>query len=336
VSNFKLFIEPSFSRSAHKIDLNDKIFLLGSCFSENVSQLLSQRKFQIMSNPFGILFDILSLERCLSEIWVKKRYDQAELFQHRELYGSWNHHTSFSDTKPDQTISAINDSICNSFEFLSKTKHVIVTLGSAFSYFHINEKRWVANCHKVPQTEFQKILLPIEDILTSLENIYARLLKINPEIRLTLTISPVRHLRDGVIENNQSKARLIEAVNLFTQKHSDVYYFPSYEIVIDVLRDYRFYDIDYAHPNFLATNIVFDYFKDLCIDPKAYKDMDKFYNLYLAMNHRAKHSETTDHFNFLQSNRAKVDEYIKVYPYLDFNSELMHFSAELEKLKIRS
>jgi hypothetical protein len=161
-------------------------------------------------------------------------------------------------------------------------------------------------------------------------------LKINPEIRLTLTISPVRHLRDGVIENNQSKARLIEAVNLFTQKHSDVYYFPSYEIVIDVLRDYRFYDIDYAHPNFLATNIVFDYFKDLCIDPKAYKDMDKFYNLYLAMNHRAKHSETTDHFNFLQSNRAKVDEYIKVYPYLDFNSELMHFSAELEKLKIRS
>ena len=336
MSNIKLFTEPSFSRSAHKIDLNDKIFLLGSCFSENVSQLLSQRKFQIMSNPFGILFDILSPERCLSEIWVKKRYDQAELFQHRELYGSWNHHTSFSDTKPDQTISAINDSICNSFEFLSKTKHVIVTLGSAFSYFHINEKRWVANCHKVPQTEFQKILLPIEDILTSLENIYARLLKINPEIRLTLTISPVRHLRDGVIENNQSKARLIEAVNLFTQKHSDVYYFPSYEIVIDVLRDYRFYDIDYAHPNFLATNIVFDYFKDLCIDPKAYADMDKFYHLYLAMNHRAKHSETTDHFNFLQSNRAKVDEYINAYPYLDFNSELMHFSSELEKLKIRS
>ncbi|MCE2963130.1 MAG: GSCFA domain-containing protein [Chitinophagales bacterium] len=336
MSNLKLFIEPSFSRSAHKIDFKDKIFLLGSCFSENVSQLLSQRKFQIMSNPHGILFDILSLERCLLEISVKKQYDQADLFQHGELYGSWNHHTSFSNTKPNQTTNTINDAICRSFEFLSKTKHVILTLGSAFSYFHINEKRWVANCHKIPQTEFQKILLPIEDILTSLTNIYNLLLKINPEIRLTLTISPVRHLRDGVIENNQSKARLIEAVNLFIQKHADVYYFPSYEIVIDVLRDYRFYDIDYAHPNFLATNIVFDYFRDLCIDPKAYKDMDKFYHLYLAMNHRAKHRETADHINFLQSNKSRVDEYIKLYPHLDFNSELKHFSAELEKLKIRS
>ncbi|MBL7788533.1 MAG: GSCFA domain-containing protein [Chitinophagales bacterium] len=336
MSNFKLYLDPNFSHSTHKIGLKDSIFLIGSCFSENIFALLSQRKFSVMSNPYGILFDILSIERCFSEIYNKKKYRLEDLFLYHDLYGSWNHHTNFSNLSAQTALKSINNSIIKSETFLSQAQHVIITLGSAFSYFHNDENIWVANCHKAPQNDFRKTLLPINDILKSLENIYDLLLKINPGIKLTLTISPVRHLRDGVIENNRSKARLIEAINLITQKHPEIYYFPSYEIVIDVLRDYRFFDIDFAHPNYLATNIVFDYFKNLCIDSNSYEDMDKFHQLHLAMNHRAKHGGTVEHINFLKSYIAKIFEYMKSNPHINFTKEQEYFENELKNLEIRS
>lgn len=334
--NSKLFFEPKFSKSINKLTLNDFIFFIGSCFSENISLLLKQRKFQVLSNPNGILFDALSIDRCLEDICSKKVYQKEDLFLHNELYGSWNHHTSFSDTNPDKTTEAINRTIQRSHEFLKKTKHAIITLGSAFSYFHLKNQQWVSNCHKVPQVEFKKTLISITDILASIENIRSALMKMNPEIHITLTISPVRHLRDGVVDNNRSKARLIEAIHEFVISHPNVYYFPSYEIVIDVLRDYRFFDIDYAHPNFLASNIVFDYFKDLCIESSVHADMEKFYSLYLAMNHKAKHDNTSDHLHFLESNLEKVKEYMTTHSHLDFSDELNYFESKIQALKIRS
>jgi len=334
--NANLFLEPKFSKSTNKLILSDPIFLIGSCFSENISLLLKQRKFQVLSNPNGILFDALSIERCLEDICCKKVYQKEDLFLHNELYGSWNHHTSFSDTNADKTLETINTTIQKSYEFLKKTNHAIITLGSAFSYLHLKNQQWVSNCHKVPQVEFKKTLVSIADILTSIETIYSMLLNMNPKIHITLTISPVRHLRDGVIDNNRSKARLIEAVYRFVSKYQNVYYFPSYEIVIDVLRDYRFYDIDYAHPNFLASHIVFNYFRDLCIEPQVHSDMEKFYSLYLSMNHKAKHANTSEHFHFLKSNLEKAKEYKTAYPHLDFSDELNYFESSIQVLKIRS
>lgn len=329
-------LEPIFSKSITKINFSCPILFTGSCFSQNISSLLSQRKFNVMSNPYGILFDTLSIEKSISEISSLKIYTKSDLFLFNELFGSWNHHSSFSDTKEEVALARINESIIIANDFLRNTEHVIITLGSAFSYYHIDENKYVANCHKVPQTQFKKELISIDTILTSLENIYSTLQKINPAIKLTFTISPVRHLRDGVIDNNRSKARLIEAVNLFIQNHPEVYYFPSYEIVIDVLRDYRFYDIDFAHPNYLATEIVFDYFKELCIDPRCYEEMDKFYSLYLAMNHRTKHPGTKIHLNFLESNLSKTREYAKAFPHLNFEDESLYFKNEIKNLKIGS
>lgn len=330
MSRKSLYLEPSFSKSNHFIDLKSKLFLLGSCFSENISAKLSQRKIQVKSNPYGILFDTQSIETCLSDIISQRKYSTDDLFFHNELYGSWSHHGSFSNTNPNLVIENINNTLVESREWMVATDFVIITLGSAFSYFHIKENKYVANCHKVPQTEFKKELISIDKIWESLENIRKMILSINPDIHIILTISPVRHLRDGVIENNRSKARLIEAVNQFISHHSNIYYFPSYEIVIDVLRDYRFFDIDFTHPNYLATDIVFEYFRDMCISESIHKDLDAFFQLYLASNHRPMHQKTIAHKNFLLANLAKAKEYQKLFDYLNFDEEIAYFEHPLE------
>ena len=336
MSKIKFLLEPIFSKSGYNLNFDTPCFFIGSCFSQNISSHLSQRKFNVLSNPYGILFDILSIEQSIGEICINKKYSKNDLFLFNELFGSWNHHSSFSDTNEEITLDKINQSIHHAHNFIKEAEHIIITLGSAFSYFHMKESKWVANCHKVPQTHFKKELISIDRILTSLENIYWTLIQINPKLKLTLTISPVRHLRDGVIDNNRSKARLIEAVNLFTKNHPEVYYFPSYEIVIDVLRDYRFYDIDFAHPNYLATEIVFDYFKELCINPNCFQDMDIFYSLHLALNHRTKHSKTDENLKFIESNLLKTKSLAHSFPHLDFKLELDYFQQEYNKLKIGS
>lgn len=315
-------------KSPRGLNYNHQLLLVGSCFSENIFQKLSQRKFNVQSNPFGILFDVLSIEKCIEEIVYRKKYTEQDLFFHNELFGSWAHHTDFSDINEHSVLSKINETIAFYHDWLKKTDNIILTLGSAFSYFHIQESRYVANCHKVPQIEFRKELLGIETILQSLERIRKEILSINPKCHITLTISPVRHLRDGVIENNRSKARLIEAVYQFCQRYPESYYFPSYEIVIDVLRDYRFFDTDFAHPNYLATDIVFDYFKDLCISPSCYEKMDAFYQLYLAKNHKSKHPETKAHQLFLTTYLEKTKEYQLENPLLDFSRELEYFQKK--------
>lgn len=276
---------------------------------------------------------MLSIERSLKEILEEKEYKTSDLFEFNELYGSWNHHTQFSHTSPDKAAELINTSYKNSLKFLKTCSHCFITLGSSYSYFHVEENKWVANCHKVPQTNFRKTLLSITEIITSLKEIRSTLKKMNPQTEISLTISPVRHLRDGIIENNRSKARLIEAINNFTQEFPDIYYFPSFEIVLDVLRDYRFFDLDFAHPNYLGTNIVFEYFKDLCIDPKCYKNMASFFSLHLAMNHRSKHPSTKEHLNFIYTNLTHVQDLAKNYSSLDFSRELAYFQEEYDKLK---
>lgn len=312
-----------------KLDTKSQVFLIGSCFSENIASRLSDRKWKVLSNPYGIMFDTLSIERTLEEIVDRKAYTGQDLFLHNELYTSWNHHSDYSNYELDKGLEKINKSIDSSFVFLENTSTVIITLGSAFSYYNHGENRYVANCHKLPQAEFRKELISIDRIRQGLERIRTLILSVNPTCNFILTISPVRHLRDGVVDNNRSKARLIEAINLFIEANPEVYYFPSYEIVIDVLRDYRFFDIDFAHPNYLATDIVFHYFKEHCIDENSYSSMEKIYELHLAMKHRSKNPETSAHKKFLVHCLEKAKDFQKQFPYLDFSKEIGYFEGAL-------
>ena len=326
-----LFYNAHFNKLPINLKAFDSLFFIGSCFSNNISEKLQVRKFDIQSNPYGILFDTLSIHKAINEIIDHKMYDESDLFYHNELYGSWNHHTEFSDTSTKISLKNINKKIAEAHIFLKKTKTIIITLGSAFSYYHKENQQFVANCHKVPQKEFEKRMIHSNELSILLNEIIERINTFNPFAEVIFTISPVRHLRDGVIENNRSKAQLIEAVHYTISSNPKTHYFPSYEIVIDILRDYRFFDIDFAHPNYLATEIVFNYFMEMCVNPEDKELIVEMYKLNLAMNHRSLHPNTIAHKNFLKNHLEKSLQFAKKYPTVSFESEIAYFSKNSKK-----
>jgi hypothetical protein len=225
-----------------------------------------------------------------------------------------------------EVLLNMNDFQQKAHDFLKQANWLIITLGSSFSY-RLNEGgQPVANCHRAPAQWFKKHLLSIEESDTSLTKVIDRLQSFNPAIKIIFTISPVRHIRDGVVENNRSKARLIEAVQSIIEKHKHCYYFPAYELVIDVLRDYRFYDVDLVHPNYAATEFVFDTFKQHFIEEEAQTLMEEIKNIVTGYKHKPFQPETMAHQNFLKSYSEKVMQLKIKYPHLDFEKELYHFA----------
>jgi hypothetical protein len=323
------FIPIQISAPADKIRYQQKILLTGSCFTEHIGTHLMEMKFDVMQNPNGILFDPLSVAQSLISYLAPDSYSANDLFFHDELWQSWKHHGRFSDTIRDNTLNRINNSQQAAHNFLQQADWLIITLGSAFVYFLKDQNKNVANCHRTPASWFTKKLLPIEDMLAALDETLHRLLDFNPKLQVIFTISPVRHIRDGVIENNRSKARLIEVAHQLVSKFNRTYYFPAYELVIDVLRDYRFYDKDLVHPNYAATNYVLKNFMDNCVAPESRLLADEIRKLHVSANHRPLHSETKAHRRFLEEHYAKTLELANKYPFLDFNAELLHFSAKV-------
>ena len=294
-------------------------------------------KFTVLQNPSGILFDPNSVCNSLLSYIRKEEVGEKELFQLNDVWHSWKYHSRYSTMTPGLTIEQINSSVRVAHDFLKDADWLIITLGSSFSYRLTEEATkaglttgaGVANCHRAPAQWFNKHLLNIDEIVSMLENCYKQLLDFNPKLKLLFTISPVRHLRDGVIENNRSKARLIESVHHLVNKHEGVYYFPAYELVVDVLRDYRFYDIDLAHPNYMATNFVMEKFIDSCIDTHAQKLMEEIKKIVIARKHKAFQPTTPAHQQFLQSHAHKVKDLMAAHPFLDLNEELNYFSSSI-------
>ena len=235
------------------IRYGDKILLTGSCFTEHIGNNLRDWKFDTFQNPNGILFDPASVAASLVSYIQPRQYVEDDLVFFNELWQSWQHHSQFSHTDKEECLQGINNSQTRAHAFLKETKWLIITLGSSFSYRLSGTAQPVANCHRAPAKTFDKHLMTIEEINTALDNCLYQLFHFNPGLNILFTISPVRHARDGVVENNRSKARLIESVHHLVNKFDRLWYFPAYELVIDVLRDYRFYDVDMVHPNYPAT-----------------------------------------------------------------------------------
>ena len=320
--NFRLEFTPtSFEK---KIQLQDRLFLAGSCFTEQIGQKLSYFKFQTIENPSGILFNPLSIVESIAECIDQKIYTTDDLFFYNELWGSWNHHTRFSSISQQDCIDKINNSINVAHEFLKKTDWVLLTLGSSFVY-ELDNKRVVANCHKVPTDKFTKRLLSSSEIEAALNGLLEKLLQFNPAIKIILTISPVRHLRDGFVENNRSKSNLIHAVHEVSTKKDAVYYFPSYELVIDDLRDYRFFAEDMVHPNYTATNYVWEKFIDACIEEDTQLVMKEIGIIRNAKNHKPFNPLSQAHQQFKKTNIERAIRLQKGNPNLDFSEEIDFF-----------
>lgn len=325
------------------VSYKDKLLLIGSCFTEHIGNTLEEMKFSVLQNPNGILFDPRSVCYSLISYIENKQYTEQDLFQLNEIWNSWQHHSRFSNIHAAEAIKHINASQRQAHDFLKQADWVIITLGSSFSYRltdkyfneylktpspeELGEAVAVANCHRAPANWFRKHLMEISETISLLDNAYHRLKQFNPKLKILFTVSPVRHIRDGVIENNRSKARLIESVHHLVNKFADIYYFPAYELVIDVLRDYRFYDIDLAHPNYMATEFVLEKFAASCIDEESQQLMQEVKKIVIARKHKAFQPETNAHKQFLKAHAEKVKALQEKYPFIDLTEEWNYFNA---------
>lgn len=324
---------------AETIAYQQPIMLVGSCFTEHIGNSLQEMKFEVMQNPNGILFDPQSVAASLVAYVQNRQYTEQDLFQLNEVWQSWQHHGRFSGMSKSDVLDWINASQRAAHEFLKKAEWLVITLGSSFSYRITEEvpaayrantvpEGPVANCHRAPSQWFRKHMMTIEETKSVLDNALHQVRYFNPKIKTIFTISPVRHLRDGVIDNNRSKARLLEVVHHLVNKFDRLHYFPAYELVIDVLRDYRFYDIDLAHPNYPATQFVLEKFMSHFVDTPSQQLAAELKKLSIARRHKPFHPETEAHRKFLQLQLLKAQELKSQYPFLDLSDELAFFSGK--------
>ncbi|HEY0059230.1 MAG TPA: GSCFA domain-containing protein [Flavisolibacter sp.] len=322
----------------------EKILSVGSCFTEHIGNALSSLKFEVLQNPNGILFDPVSVARSITSYIRNERYGAEQLFRQGEIWNAWTHHSRFSGPDKEEVLARINRSQEQAHQFLKEASWLIITLGSSFSYrlngttytaeaagaAHLPglQEAGVANCHRAPAQWFRKHLLSIDETVAQLDNMIHQLFRFNPSIQIIFTISPVRHIRDGVVENNRSKARLLEAVHHLVGKFDRLFYFPSYELVIDILRDYRFYSEDMVHPNYLATEYVLEQFIRTFMSDETAVLVKEIKKLNVARKHAPSHPSTEAHKRFMSIYLEKTRQLQDQYPVLNLGEELVYFSSE--------
>jgi len=313
-------------KPSRQINYRDKILLTGSCFTEHIGDSLEGLKFSVLQNPNGILFDPDSVCRSLDSYIANKKYSETDFSQINDVWHSWEHHSRFSNVDVKEAVRIVNVSQQKAHGFLKEAKWLIISLGSSFSYRLTETAQPVANCHRAPAQWFNKHLIGIDEIISVFENCLQKLFAFNPGLNIIFTVSPVRHIRDGVVDNNRSKARLIEAVHHLTGKYDKTHYFPAYELVIDVLRDYRFYDADLVHPNYMATEFVLEKFEDSFIDDESKQIIKEITPIVIARKHKAFQPKTKGHQQFLQAHFEKAKSVQKKYPFLDLEEEINYFN----------
>ncbi|MFD2603039.1 GSCFA domain-containing protein [Flavobacterium suzhouense] len=295
-------------KSNHPIDYNSKIVSLGSCFAVNIGQKFDYFKYRNTTNPFGILFHPLALEKFIGYALQQKQFTESDIFQLNDLWHCFDAHSDLSHPDKEVLLNNLNQACSLAYSELKEATHLIITLGTAWVYRNNTSGNLVANCHKVPQKEFTKELLSPETIRQSLESIIARATEVNPKLNFIFTVSPVRHIKDGFTENQWSKANLISALHqTINNKQQTINYFPSYEIMMDELRDYRFYAKDMIHPSAIAVDYIWERFTEAYIASEAQQTMKLADNIQKGLSHRPFNPETEQHQAFLQ----KLDEKIK-------------------------
>ena len=285
----------------NQIDYNSSILLLGSCFVENIGKKLDYLKFQTLQNPFGILFQPLAIEKLIDNAINEKQYTEDDIFFHNEQWHCYDAHSKLSSSLKEDLLNNLNEQIKSTNQQINKSKHIIITLGTAWVYRHIETDAFVANCHKVPQKKFLKELLSIDETIESLQSIIALLRSVNKKASILFTVSPIRHLKDGFIENTQSKAHLIAAIHQVVEPRHNLYYFPSYEIMMDELRDYRFYAEDMIHPNQTAVNYIWEKFKEVWISKEASETINAVDFIKKGLQHRPFNPNSEAHQKFLKN-----------------------------------
>ena len=307
------------TQNANPIDYNSKIVSFGSCFAENMGDKLLYYKFQTQVNPFGIIFNPFSIEKLIERVVLQRYFTKDDIFFFNERWHCYEVHSELSDADSEVFLSKLNQILSDTQKQLQQATHIIITYGTSWVYRHIETNGIVANCHKVPQKQFSKELLSIDSIQKSIQNTVSLIATLNPKCNFIFTVSPVRHLKDGFVENQVSKAHLIAAIYATTNtKQQTLNYFPSYEIMMDELRDYRFYADDMMHPSPMAIDYIWERFAATQIDANAIATMELVQTIQKGLAHRPFNPNSESHQKFEANLKEKIATLEAQYSFMKF------------------
>ncbi len=301
-----------------KINYDSEVVLLGSCFAENIGKKFEYYKFKNNSNPFGILFHPKAIETFLWMASQDEKYTETDVFYHNERWHCFDAHSSLSNSDKDILVSDLNKGLSNTKKKITAATHIFITLGTSWVYRLKSLDMVVANCHKIPQQEFDKQLLSVEEVTQCLQNCIHLIQSLNTSAKIVFTISPVRHTKDGFIENTRSKSHLITAVHEVLDRDQNVGYFTSYELMMDELRDYRFYTTDMLHPSELAIQYIWERFSEIWISEKTKTTMKQVEEVQKGLIHKPFNPNSKQHTAFLQKLSSKKNQLQKEYPFMSF------------------
>ena len=305
-------------KSDFLINYSSKLVSFGSCFAENMSDKFDYFKFQNTTNPFGIIFNPISLEKIILRSIQKKYFTENDIFYHNEAWHCYEVHSELSNPDKAEFLTTLNQLIDATNVKIEKLTHCLITLGTSWVYKNIESDEIVANCHKVPQKLFTKELLSAADIEASLKRIVSKIQVVNPNCKFIFTISPIRHSKDGFVENNVSKSHLITALYHFLSNATSSIYFPSYEIMMDELRDYRFYAEDMLHPNQTAIDYIWMRFSENFINETEFETMQYVSEIQKSLSHRPFNPNSESHLKFQENLKQKINAIVAKYPEMKF------------------
>lgn len=315
--------------SSITIEHSNAIFTIGSCFAENIATYFRANKFNTLGNPFGVLYNPISIYNSLKFAVERKRFNETDLIFHQSEWHSFYHHSKFSHHDKDVTLQNINNSIGATRSFLKSADVIVITFGTSYVYQHLEKKIVVSNCHKIPQKEFSHSRLSLAKTTETIIKIIRLAKSINPDAKFILTVSPIRHWKNGATNNQLSKATLLLAIDEAINSEKDIFYFPSYEILMDDLRDYRFYSQDLIHPNKIATDYIWEKFTDSLCSTNCLQLMKNISKITAAKNHRVKNINSEEHKKFVKSIIKKIEELQKRHKHLLLHEELDYFNSQL-------
>lgn len=309
---------PLEKQSLNLIDYQSKVLLLGSCFVENIGDKFDYFKFQVLQNPFGILYHPRAIENLILNAINEKEYYDSDVFHYNERWHCFDAHSDLSSSSKGELLKNLHDSIKLTNQQINKSTHIIITLGTAWAYRLIETDTIVANCHKFPQKKFLKQIQSVKTIIESLEAIIELIKSVNPETSILFTVSPVRHIKDGFTENTQSKSHLISAIHQVVEPRKNIHYFPSYEIMMDELRDYRFYSEDMLHPNKTAVDYIWERFQKVWISSESIQTMEEVDTIQKGIGHKAFNPESEQYQEFVQKLEVKKSKLQSQYSHIVF------------------
>ena len=301
----------------------------GSCFTENIGGIMRTLKMPVLVNPFGVVYNPLSVAQVLQRSVAGKIYNADELQFRDGLWFSFDFHSRFASPNRNACIALLNEAVSSAKDFISTTQCIVVTFGTARVYKLKGCGEVVSNCHKVPAVEFENKLLAVDEVVEIWSNLISMLLGLNPSLKLVLTVSPIRHWKDGAPGNQLSKSTLIVAVHRLVEMYSDnVFYFPSYELMMDDLRDYRFYDDDMLHPSPKAIEYIWSKFSRVLIDDDSMKLAAQIQKIIQAAGHRPFNTDTLEHKRFVDKILKSIQDIKLIHPSINFEREIAILKGE--------